>query len=61
MHMEDDILNSYPIRKNRNYCPRKENNCGDDSTMFLIDNYNLCDTIIADNTDLSSNNIIEIT
>ena len=40
--------------------PRGENILGDDSSMFLTDDWNLCDTIIDDNTDLRGNNITEI-
>ena len=40
--------------------PREENNLGNDSGMILLDDGNFCDTTIAENIDLSSNNIPEI-
>ena len=39
MHVEYDILNFYSIIQNINYYPREENNCGDDSSMFLLNYY----------------------
>ena len=60
VHYGDYTLNlSTMIRNIHNY-PRGENSLGDDSSMFLTDDWNLCDTIIADNTDLRGNNITEI-
>ena len=59
MHIEDDILNFSPIRQNRNTYPSKEKNCGGRSSMVILDNNNLCYTIISGNKDLSSNNIPE--
>ena len=49
----------YPQRHHRDTHPRKENNCGDESSMVLLYDKHLCDTIIAGNTDLTSNNIPE--
>ena len=57
MYVEDDILNSPPIRHNINAYPKEEKNFNNDSSMVLLDDENLCDTIIAGNTDLSGNNI----
>ena len=37
MHTEYDILNFSPIIQKINSYPRKENNYGDDSSMFLLD------------------------
>ena len=59
VHVEDGILNVSPIIKNRNVYPRKENNCGDDYSMVLLYANHLGDTIIAGNTDLSGNIIME--
>ena len=58
-HDEDDTLIFSPTRKNGKAYPREENNLGDDSSMFIPDDGNFCDTIIAKNKDLSSNNILE--
>ena len=49
-----------PTRKNRNGYPRKENNCGDYSSMVLVYDENLGDIIISRNTYLSVDIIIEI-
>ena len=59
MHVEDDIIILSPIINNRNAYPRKENNCGDDYCMILIDDENLGRNIIDGNTDLSGNIILE--
>ena len=59
MHVEDDILNFSPIIHNRNNYPRKYNNCVDDSSMVILYDENLGDTIVAGNTYLSINNIPE--
>ena len=58
-HDEDNKLNLSPMRQNRKDYPRKENYLSDDSIMFLPDYSNLCDTINADKTHLSSNKISE--
>ena len=42
---------------NINAYSRSENNCGDDSIMFLPDDKHLCDTLISENTDLIRNQI----
>ena len=60
MNDEDDTLNFSTMRQNYKAYPREENNLGDDSSRFLLDYRNLCDTIIDDITYLSSNNIHEI-
>ena len=60
MHDEDDTLNFYPMRQNGKVYPSEENNWGDNSSIFPPYEWNLCDTIIAENTDLRSNNIPEI-
>ena len=50
----------YPLsEKNRNVYPRKENNFGDDSSMVLLYNEHLGDTIISENTDISENITLE--
>ena len=59
MHNEDDKINFYPMRQNGRVYPREENNMGDNSSIFLPYEWNLCDTIIVENTDLRSNNIPE--
>ena len=59
MHDEDDTLYLLPMRHIRNAYPREENNCGDDSVMFLIDERHMGGTIISKNTDLRSNNVPE--
>ena len=55
MHAEDNIINFSPIRYKINFYPRKENNCGYDSSMVLLDNNHLGDTIIDGDTDLIGN------
>ena len=57
MHNEYDALNVYPMIQNRNAYPRGYNSFGDDSSMFIKYDGNLCETTIVDNTDLISNNI----
>ena len=59
MHDEDDILNFYPTRQKIDDYPRKENNCGDDLNMVLLDDEHLGDTIIAGNTDLRDNRMLK--
>ena len=59
MNVEDDMINLPPIRQNRNAYPRGENNFGDDSSMVILDERNLCDTVIAENEYLVSNDITE--
>ena len=60
IHVEDDIINLSPIKQNINNYLRKKNNCGEESSMALLDDNQLCDTIIVGNTDMSGNNITEI-
>ena len=60
MHYKDYTLNLSTIIQNDKEHTKGENNLGDYFSMFLTDDWNLCDTIIADNTDLRSNNITEI-
>ena len=47
VHVEYDILNLSPSIKKINSYPRKENNCGDESSIFLLDDEHLGDTIIS--------------
>ena len=58
VHVEYDILNVYPIINNRNSYPRKENNFGNDSIIFILYDEHFGDTIIYGNTDISGNIII---
>ena len=58
-HVEVDIINFYPIRKNRNYYPSKQK-YGDESSMVILFEEHLDETIIAGNTVLSGNIILEI-
>ena len=60
IHYEEYTLNLFTMIQNGKDYPRGENNLGDYFSMFLTDDCNLCDTIIADNTDLRSDNITEI-
>ena len=60
IHVEDDILNVSPIRRNRNACPRKYKKYGDDYGMALLYDEHLGITIITGNTDLSGNIIMKI-
>ena len=59
MNDEEDKLHFSPIRQNINDYPREENNCGDDSDIFIPYFRHVCDTVIADSIDLSSNKISE--
>ena len=60
MHAEDDnILTFSPTRHKINAYPRKENNCGDNSSMVLLDDKHLGDTTISGNTHLRGNIIME--
>ena len=59
IHDEDYTLNFYPMRQNGKVYTREENNLGDNSSIFLPYEWNFCDTIIAENTYLRSNNIPE--
>ena len=56
----DDILNLSPTRKKINAYPRKEKNYGDDSSMDILDDEKLIDTIIYGNIYLRGNIILEI-
>ena len=58
LKIEYDILNLSHIRQNRDNYPRGDNNCGDELSMFLIDDGHLCDNIITGNKDIRSNNIM---
>ena len=49
---EDDTPNFSSMRHNSKAYPREENNMGVDSSMSILDDENLCDTIISKNTDL---------
>ena len=55
-----DTLNFSLIRHSRNLHPREENNCGDESSIVILDNEHLCDTIIASNAYIRSNKVIKI-
>ena len=59
IHVEDDIIKLSPIRQDINAHTREDKNCGDDSSMFILDKGNLYDTVISDNTYLNSNKIME--
>ena len=59
INVEYDIINFSPIGQNINSYPKEDNNSGDDSSMVLMCESHVCDTIITDNTDLGSNNIPE--
>ena len=59
MHAEDSILNFSPMRHKINTYPRKENNFGYGSSMVLLDKEQLVDTIIAGNTYLRGNIILD--
>ena len=59
MNDEDDIINFYLNRQNKNYYHRKYNNCVDDSSMDFLYDKHLGDTIISGNTDFIGNIIIE--
>ena len=59
MHDEDDTLNLSPMRQNSIAYTREENNWGNDFCMFLPDDGGFCDTVMAYNTELRSNNIPE--
>ena len=61
IHNEDDTLYFYPKRQNINAYPREEDNCGDYFIVFLTYDLNVCDTIIAQNTYLRINKILEST
>ena len=58
VHVEEDIINFSPIIHKKSH-PRKENNYGDDYSIVLLYDEHLGDTIIAGNTDLSGNIILE--
>ena len=58
---EYNILNLSLRIQNRNSYPREENNYGDDSITFLIDDGKVCKTDITKKTDLTSNKIPENT
>ena len=60
IHEEDDTLHLALMKHNTNAYPREENNCSDDSIMFLPDDRHMCDIVISKNTDLSSNKNFEI-
>ena len=60
IHVEDYTINFSPIRQNINGYTMKYNNCGDYSSKFIPDYGNLWDTVIHENTDISSNRIPEI-
>ena len=48
MRYEYDAINFSLMRHNINAYPREENNCGDDSIMFLTYYRHVCDTFITD-------------
>ena len=53
-HAGKDIINFFSIRQKKSYI-RKEKNYGDDSSMIILDDEHLDDTIIDENTDLRGN------
>ena len=55
MYVENGILNLSSIIQNRNAYPMAENKYGDDSGMVLLDDKQLLDTIIDENTDIIIN------
>ena len=59
MHIEDDILNLSLNIYNKNYYHRKCSNCGDDSSMDLLYDKHLGETIISGNTNIRGNRIVE--
>ena len=59
MHVEDDTLMLYPIIYIINAYPRLYNKCGDDSSMVILDDEHLCDTITVGNTYIRSINVPE--
>ena len=59
IHDEDDTVYLYPMGQSGKDYYKEENNLGDDYIMFLLDDDNLCDTIISDNTDFIRNKIPE--
>ena len=59
IHDDDDTLHLFPRIQNSNAYTKEENNCGDDSIMFLPYDGHMGDTVISENTDLSSNKIPE--
>ena len=56
-NVEDDKINFSPIRQNIKYCPRKDNNCGDESSMVILDDGQLRGPVIYENIDIISNKI----
>ena len=56
--VEDNTLYFFPNRQNRDSYPREYKNCGDYYSMVIPDYGQLCDTVILDNTDIISNNIL---
>ena len=52
--VEDNTLNLYLTRQNRNAYPEEDNNCGDDSSEVLIHDRKLDDIVTPDNTDTIS-------
>ena len=52
--------NSPPTRLKINAYPRKENNCGNDYSIVILDDEHLGDTIFSGNKDLRSNIVLEI-
>ena len=59
INIEDDLLNFSPIGQNKNSYPREYNNFGFDSSMVLLYDGHLSDTIITEKIDLSWNKILE--
>ena len=58
IHAEYHILNFSPIRHKINAYPSKLNKRGDFSSIVLLDDEHLGDTIIAGNTDIIDNRIL---
>ena len=57
MRVEDVTLNLLPNRQNSNTYPREDNNSSDNSSTFITDDEHLRETVIPDNTYISSNKI----
>ena len=60
MHDGDDTLHFLTMIHSINDYPKEENNCDDDSIMFLPDDGHVGDTVITENVDLSSNSSFHI-
>ena len=59
IHVEYYILFLSPLRQNSNGNFRKDNNCGDNYSTFILDDGHLWDTITPKNTDPTNNKTTE--